>query len=212
MKFFGGQRMMTRVHMKAPKRTQKGDRKITILYRITLTDKTVKSAPDVVKGAYDGVSDKSQSPVGIEKEIDNVNIEFFDLPERKQPKLRLKSMYLENLVVKKIHSGKGDTSIVLTFQSELEWEENVWRWLGDNFATDAFLEFDAAQASLLDIPDATAKDDEPEDQMQLEADTEAEPEPVANGKKSKGKATAFNIEDFGEKPAKAGKEAATGSE
>jgi hypothetical protein len=203
MKFFAGQRMQTHIHMKAPKRNQKGDRNVVILFRITLNGNSVRSAPDVVKWAYDGVNTKGESQVSLKKEIENINMEVFDTDEIKRPSLRsLKGLYLKNLTVKEISSGKGDKSIVLTFQSDYEWDEVIWRWLGDHFATDVFLEFDPAQASLLDIPEAKADDD-----AQMELADEQEPAAEAPNGKGKGKGKSFNIEEFPEKP-----ETATGTE
>lgn len=194
MKFFGGQRMQTHLHMKAPKRNQKGERKVVILFRIGLNGNTVRSAPDVVKWAYEGVNAKGESHVALKKEVEGINIEAFDTDVAKRANLRsLKAVYLTNLVVKEISSGKGDKSIVLTFQAEYEWDSVIWGWLGDHFGSDVFLEFDPAQASLLDVEDTDAKaSDEDEEQMSMEDAAPAEP---PNGK-SKGKATSFNIEEF----------------
>jgi hypothetical protein len=149
---------------------------------------------------------KGEDHVGIKKEIENINVEVFSLPESKKVDRRLKALYLTNLAVKEISSGKGDISIVLTFQSEQEWDEAIWRWLGENYGTDVFLEFDAAQASLLDIEDMETKgEDVPDEQLPLQE--AAATGDVANGKaKGKGKAP-FNIEEM---PSNA-KPAATGT-
>jgi len=210
MKFFSGRRMRAHVDMKAPKRNKKGDRQVVILFRITLNGDTVRSAPDVVKWAYEGVKTKSEDHIGIKKEIEGVNVEFFQLEESKRSNLRLKALYLAKLVVKEISSGKGDLSIVLTFQAEYEWDEVIWRWLGDNYKTDVFLEFDAAQATLLDLEEAETKgEDVDAGQLEMGQAGEAAPEDGksdANGKGRKGKS--FNIEDFPDRTEKA----ATGSE
>jgi hypothetical protein len=213
MKFFGGRRMQTRIHLKAPKRNQKGDRKLVILFRIGLNGDTVRSAPDVVKWAFDGVNTKGESHVALKKEIEGINIEAFETDKAKSANLRsLKGLYLQNLVVKEISSGKGDKSIVLTFSAEYEWDEVIWRWLGDHFATDVFLEFDPAQASLLDIPDEKA-DEEEEEEEQMELGEKESAEAVTNGKtKGKGKPTSFNIEDFNADKKAEKTDAATGTE
>ena len=108
MKFFGGQRLRTHVHMKAPKRNKKGERSVTILFRITLNGNTVRSSPDVVKWAYEGVKTKGEDHIGIKKEVEGVNAEFFQLEESKRATLKLKTLHLQKLVVKEISSGKGD--------------------------------------------------------------------------------------------------------
>ena len=193
MKFFGGQRLRTHVHMKAPKRNKKGERSVTILFRITLNGNTVRSSPDVVKWAYEGVKTKGEDHIGIKKEVEGVNAEFFQLEESKRATLKLKTLHLQKLVVKEISSGKGDISIVLTFQADYEWDQVIWGWLGDSFSTDVFLEFDAAQASLLDLEEAETKG-EPAGEEQLNLAEESQP---TNGK-TKGKGKSFDIEEFEE--------------
>jgi len=206
-KFFTGRRIRAHIHTKAPKRNKKGDRQVVILFRVTLNGDTVRSAPDVVKWAYEGVKTKSEDHIGIKKEIEGVNVEFFQLEESKRSNLKLKTLYLSKLVVKEISSGKGDISIVLTFQSEYEWDEVIWRWLGDSFGTEVFLEFDAAQATLLDLEEAETKGEDV-DAGQLELGQAGEGDAEVNGK-GKGKGKSFNIEEF---PDRAAEKAATGSE
>lgn len=197
--------MQTHIQMKAPKRNQEGERQVVIQFRIGLNGNTVRSAPDVVKHAYDGVLTKGQRDDALEKEIENIDIDVFPLPESKKANIKLKGLYLQNLAVKKVKTSKGDTAIALTFEAEYEWNEVVWRWLGDVYKTDVFLEFDPAQASLLDIQDEEEEEDA--DQMELEADKPEEANGKAKGKG--GRATSFNIEEF---PSEKKTEAATGSE
>lgn len=176
-KFFHGRRIQAHVSMKSPKRTKDGERKVTILFRVPLNGDTVRSAPDAVKWAYDGVKTKGEDHVGLKNEINNINAEYFILPDAKRATMKTKALYLEKLAVKEIKTSKSDVAVVLTFQSEYDWDKVIWEWLGDVYGTDVFIEFDAAQATLLDIEEDGPEDPEPDEELPLEEDEE-ELEPV----------------------------------
>lgn len=176
VKFFKGRRLQVFVNMRAPKRNGNGDRKVTLTFRIPLDGNTVRSAPEEVQIAYKGVKESGQEDVALRKEIENMYADVFPNPDNKRANIRLRSLYLTNLDVKEVKNSEGDRSVVLTCESEVEWDGALWEWLGANFRTDVFIEFDSAQATLLDVEEEPEGEDveaEPEEQ---EEESEAQPD------------------------------------
>lgn len=155
------------VHMKTPRRDKKDKKRVTVTFRMPLDGNIVRSAPEFIRTGYLGVKEHGEDFVGMKKEIENVDIQVFELPNKRQKQVyEFTGAHLEKLAVKEIKSGKGDPSIVLTFEFIYPWDTTVWRFLGAHYATTVFLKFDSAQASLLDLPDESAEDEEEEDEDQ----------------------------------------------
>jgi hypothetical protein len=181
IKFFHGRRLQCHVAMKAPLRKANGDRQLVILFRLVLDGNNIRSAPAEVKAAYDAIKQSGQSESKPKREVENINGDFFNGPDTKSKAIRLKSLYLESLDVKESKNAQGDTAVVLTFQSKYEYDDKVWDWLGGNYKTDCFVEFDAAQASLLDIVEAGAEDpagDEEQEDLPGTGEEEEQEEPA----------------------------------
>jgi hypothetical protein len=191
-KFFHN--VMTQVHLGAPRaqRNKKGDPTLIIPFRIPLNGNTVRSAPDFIRSAYDGIKDKGAKNTALEKEFDNIDMDIFNLQENRRANQRLPRLRLTNLVVKKTKNSEGDWSTVLSFQTEYPWDSAIWEYLGQHYKTDVFAKFDAAQASLLDAAESAAEGDVGEEEE------EEEEGDGANGSAStkRGKQGEFNIEEF----------------
>lgn len=163
--------IMCFIDMKAPRR-QKQKQEVTLMFRMALDGNKVRSAPDFIQTAYDGVKDHAESLVELKKEIDKVDISVFELPNKRQRSIfDLSAARIVSIAVKEIRSGKNDPSIVLTFETVYPWDNDLWRFLGKHYKTDVFLKFDSAQATLLDL-----EDEEEGEQQELPgvADGEAE--------------------------------------
>ena len=163
------------VDMKVPTRVKEKNgfrQEQCLLFRMTLDGNLVRSAPDFVKAAYDGLKENAESLVKLKKEITGVQVVIYELPNKRQkPILQLDDCRISDLAVKEIKSGKNDVSIVLTFSVVLTWDSDVWRFLGRHYKTEVFLEFDSSQASLLDL-----EDEEDTDQPDLPGVVENETE------------------------------------
>jgi hypothetical protein len=149
------------IHMKAPRKDAEDERLMTLMFRVALNGNLVRSAPACVQTAFEGVSDHDEDLVSISQLIENVNIAIFETDRSKGSSLELNDVTISKLEVKEIRSGKGDPSIVLTFQVEYPAEREVWAFMRTHYAGDVFLVFDSAQASLLNLVDAkeSEKDD-----------------------------------------------------
>lgn len=141
------------IHMRAPRRDAKKKRQLVITFRMALNGNLVRSAPDFIQTAYDGVKDHEEKSVALKREIENVTIAIFETDKSKNSSEELGSVRLEKLCVSEISSSKGDPSIVLTFQTVYPWDSSIWRFLGGHYGADVFLQFDATQATLLDLVD-----------------------------------------------------------
>lgn len=138
----------TFLHMRAPKRN--GDKQeLAITFRINLNGNNVRSAPPFVRSAYDEIQNGANS-VGLKKELENVNVELFNLPENKRCNFRLPRLHLSNLAVKETANSEGDSATVLCFETLYPWDRAVWEYLGEHYASTVFAKFDSAQANLLD--------------------------------------------------------------
>jgi hypothetical protein len=156
-KFFHGLKVKTFVDILKPKRD--GDEKtLTITFRIGLNGNTVRSAPKFVQTAYKAVNEDACDLYGITKEFDKINTECFTLEEHKKPEIHLAALHFEKLAVLKTKNSEGDESIVLKFQSELSWNSALWSWIGDHYASDIWVKFDSAQATLLDLEESEDED------------------------------------------------------
>lgn len=152
----------TFLHMRAPKRN--GDKaELAITFRIALNGNNVRSAPPFVRSAYDEIQNGADS-VGLKKELENVNVELFNLPENKRCNFRLPRLHLMKLAVKETENSEGDTATVLCFETLYPWDRAVWEYLGEHYASTVFAKFDSAQANLLD----EQEENEDEDQGELE--------------------------------------------
>lgn len=141
------------IHMKVPRKDKKDKRQLTITFRMGLNGNLIRSAPDFIQTAYAGVKDHAESLVEIKKEIEGVSIAMLETDKSKRATETLDNVSIEGLAVKEIKSSKGDPSIVLTFQTVYPYDTSIWRFLGTHYAGDVFLQFDAQQASLLDLAD-----------------------------------------------------------
>jgi hypothetical protein len=151
----------TFLHMRTPKRAA-DKQEIPITFRISLNGNNIRSAPKFVQSAYQEIQDGADY-VGLKKELENVNIEFYNLPDNKKPNFRLPRLHLSKLAVKEVSNSEGDVSQVLSFETMYPWDSEVWAYLGDHYATDVFTKFDSAQATLLDLEEADEKgEDQPE--------------------------------------------------
>jgi hypothetical protein len=157
----------TTIGMRSPKRS--GDKQeIPITFRIALDGNNVRSAPPFVRSAYEEINNGADS-VGLKKEIENVNVEIYNLPEAKKASFRLPRLHLQKLAVKETANSEGDTQTVLAFETLYPYDSAVWKYLGEHYSITVFLRFDSAQASLLDEEDLSEGED-----VQAEIETEAE--------------------------------------
>jgi hypothetical protein len=149
--------------MRAPRRANE-KQEIPITFRIALNGNNIRSAPKFVQSAYQEIQNGADF-VGLKKELDNVNVEIYNLPENKKPSFRLPRLHLQNLAVKETKNSEGDTSTMLCFETLYPWDSAVWEYLGERYSTDVFTRFDSAQATLLDLQEA---EDETENDKQEE--------------------------------------------
>lgn len=162
----------TFLHMKAPRRDKKDKRQVTLMFRMPLNGNNVRSAPDFIQTAFTGVKDHGEDLVSLKKVISGVDIQVYLSEKLKKSDLDLIQVQLVKLAVKEIGSSKGDTTIVLTFEVVYPWEAGLWRFMGVHYASKVWLKFDAEQASLLDLEEASEEDgpeEEDDDQMDLPA-------------------------------------------
>jgi hypothetical protein len=158
----------TYLHMKTPQR--KGDeRNIPITFRIVLDGNNVRSSPPFVQSAYKEIQNGADY-VGLKKELENVNVEVFNLPENKKPSFRFPRLHLKKLAVKETSNSEGDSQTVLSFETLYPWDRAVWEYLGEHYASDVFTKFDSAQANLLDLDD---EEEEEDDQAELSTEEDA---------------------------------------
>jgi len=143
----------TFIHMKTPRRDKKQKRQLTITYRLSLDGNNIRSGPPFVQTAYEGVKEHGERLVEIKMEVQGLEVEILELPKNKSALWNMGSVTLENLAVKEIKSGKGDTAIVLTCQSLVDWDPGLWKFMGQRYGTTVYLRFDSSQASLLDLAD-----------------------------------------------------------
>jgi hypothetical protein len=161
----------TFLHMKAPRRDKKDKRQVTLMFRMPLNGNNVRSAPVFIQTAFTGVKDHGEDLVSLKKVISGVDIQIYLSEKLKRSDFDLTQVSLTKLAVKEISSSKGDATIVLTFEVVYPWEAGLWRFLGVHYASKVFLKFDAEQASLLDLEDASDEDgpeEDDEDQPVLE--------------------------------------------
>ena len=161
----------TFINLRAPKRSNE-KQEIPITFRIALNGNNIRSAPKFVQSAYAEIQNGADF-VGLKKEIDNVNVELFNLAENKKPNFRLPRLHLEKLAVKEASNSEGDSSTVLTFETLYPWDEAVWQYLGEHYATDVFTRFDSAQATLLDIEEEEEKGEDVAQPALVEEPTDA---------------------------------------
>lgn len=162
----------TFIHLRAPRRSNE-KQEIPITFRIALNGNNIRSAPKFVQSAYAEIQNGADL-VGLKKELDNVNVELFNLAENKKPSFRLPRLHLEKLAVKESKNSEGDASIVLTFETLYPWDSAVWEYLGEHYATDIFTRFDSAQATLLDIEEEDEKgEDEAQPELPVAEEAEA---------------------------------------
>jgi hypothetical protein len=184
VKFFHGIKVQTHVNMLKPKRSGPDDIKtVVITFRVPLNGNVVRSAPAVVKAAYEAVDKDSCDNYGITKEFDKIDSEFYVLEEHKRPEMKLPALHFQKLAVVRTENSQGDPCTVLTFQTEYPWDKGIWEWLGDHYGTDVWLSFDSAQGVLIDI-EPEEGEEKPSKQTSFDMATETE----GNGNKSKGKA------------------------
>lgn len=162
------------IGMGAPKRS--GDNQsIPIKFRIALDGNNVRSAPQFVQSAYKEIQNGADE-VSLKKELENIDVDIFNLPENKRPNFRLPRLYLQDLVVTEAKNSEGDVATVLSFKTIYPWDKAIWEYLGDHYSTTVFLKFDSAQGSLLD---ESEKDEEEPAQADLpEEGEEEEAEPL----------------------------------
>ena len=139
----------TFLSMGSPKRS--GDKQeITIKFRIALNGNNIRSAPKFVQQGYEAVqggADLWHTP----RELDNVNVEIYNLAETKRANFHLPRLHLTNFSVEEMKNSEGDSSVMLKFETDYPWDKAVWEYLGDHYSTDVFTRYDSAQATLLDL-------------------------------------------------------------
>lgn len=153
------------LHMKAPRR-EKEDPWVTLLFRMTLDGNLIRSAPDFIQTAYDGISEHDEDHVGLKRAIENVSIDIHETDRTKKAHT-LSDVIVENMEVKEIKSSKSDPSIVLTFEVRYPAEATIWAFLRSHFDRDAFVVFDSAQAFLLALDDAPAPKDDKQAPLEM---------------------------------------------
>lgn len=162
----------TMIGLRAPKRA--GDKQeIPITFRIALDGNNVRSAPPFVQSAYTEVQNGADF-VGLKKELENVNVECFNLPEHKRSNFRFPQLHLSKLAVREVKNSEGDTATVLTFETVFPWDKAVWEYLGEHYSSDVFLRFDSAQANLLDMDEKETDEDPDQPELAEETSEEAE--------------------------------------
>lgn len=142
--------------MKNPKRSEQADRQLVLTFRVALNGNNVRSSPKFVQSAYDEIKNGADY-VGLKKELENVNVDLFNLEEKKRPDFKLPMLHIEKMCVKEVKNSQGDTSIVLCFEAQYPWDESIWDYLGDHYSTDVWARFDSAQATLMDLEEAEEK-------------------------------------------------------
>jgi hypothetical protein len=158
----------TRIGMKAPKRDKKDKGIIPITFRMGLDGNNVRSGPEVVKRAYHEIEDGASSETEIPKIVEGVSVHIFDTDSSPKPNFSLESVTLERLAVSQTENSEGDKAVVLTFETEYNYESEIWAKMGRFFKKDVFLAFDSAQASLLDRPAEDEDESEGPDTRQME--------------------------------------------
>lgn len=162
------------VFIGSPRAKRSGDEQnVTIPFRIALDGNTVRSCPDFVKGAYNEIKDGADF-VGLKKEIENIDMHIFNLPDRKTPNIKLPRLLLVKLAIKEVKNSQSDVSIVFSFQTVYPWDKVIWEYLGDHYQSDVWATFDPAQAELLDTD---AEEEEDEDQGKLPDGEESDAQP-----------------------------------
>ena len=156
----------TTLGLRAPKRNQ-DKAEIPITFRIALDGNNVRSAPPFVRSAYDEIQNGANS-VSLKKELENVNVELYNLPENKRASFRLARIHLQRMAVKEVRNSEGDATTVLSFETVYPWDREIWSYLGDHYATTVFTRFDSAQASLLDEEELQEGEDEPAEEPTAE--------------------------------------------
>lgn len=145
------------IHMKAPTKSSDDERWLTLLFRMTLNGNLVRSAPESIQTAYEGIAKHDEDYVGIKQAIESVTVALYETDKTKNPTQRLHDVTIDNLEVKEIKSGKNDYSIVLTFQIDHLADADLWRFMRTHYGYDVFIVFDSAQASLLNLDDEKAE-------------------------------------------------------
>ncbi len=65
---------------------------------------------------------QDRAPQAAKKELEKVNVEFYNLPENKKPNFRLPLLHLSKLAVKEVSNSEGDVSQVLSFETIYPWD------------------------------------------------------------------------------------------
>lgn len=182
-KFFHqlGQLQRSWIHVGSFLKKKKDDRFFTIKFRMPLNGNNVRSAPHPIQTAYNVVEGDGLCDGSIRQVIENVHVEIYATDSSKRAAEELTSATISNMAVKEISSGKGDKSIVLTFDIVYPMDQGVLKFLSTHFAGDVFLRFDSAQASLLDLADVE-KEEEDDSQGELIDEGEEEEEEEPDGK------------------------------
>lgn len=178
----------TRLGMKAPKRDKKEKGIIPILFRMGLNGNVVRSGPEMVRRAYNEITEGASVRTDLPKIVEGVSIQIYDTETSAKPNFRLEKITLEGLEVLKTENSEGDEAIVLCFETEYPFEAEIWQKMGRFYKTDVWLVFDSAQASLLDQPEPVPpapKKAKPTGQQEL-----LPKEPKAKAAKKDGKAAA----------------------
>jgi hypothetical protein len=169
-KFFHqlAQPIKTFIHLRAPKRNN-DKQEIAITFRIALNGNNIRSAPKFIQSAFAEVQNGASS-VELKREIENVNVEIYNLPENKKPNFRLPRLHLAKLAVKEVLNSESDAAQVLCFETVYPWDSAVWEYLGEHYASDVFLKFDSAQATLLDLEEEAEENGEDQPELEMEAE------------------------------------------
>lgn len=150
MKCFNGKRQevhFEKVQLKRLK-TKTVERTATMYFRLKLTASNIKSAPKFIQEAYASIKNVTAS---IEKttllqEIEEQDIDVFQLPEDKSAGLRISAVD-----VAKISLERGENAdVFMLFRVVVPMDKVIGEFCVQEFGTDKWVEFSETQAELFE--------------------------------------------------------------
>jgi hypothetical protein len=148
-----GDRRRVECYLLAPKlkRDKDGIRLITIFFSLKFNAELALLCDDRIKRAFEDCEDLERqiSSVVLRSEVENTDIDFYDLPESKAA-----ALHIENACLEALMAERDDGQTYLYFAATIPLDRpNVGKFLLERFGSVAFCEFAPSQIALKLYPE-----------------------------------------------------------
>jgi hypothetical protein len=134
------------------------NRFVCLIFSVKMNAREALTCDAKIAGAWEAVEDLSRQieKVMLRSVIERVNIDFYDLPDSKQPFYHLVNVTLEALAVQRID---GQTYLYFSAQVLLS-VDGIGQMALKRFGTESFCEFSAAQHTFTEWPEEQLRQEE----------------------------------------------------